>query len=106
MCSMYRLPRFSSFLPKSLPLRFAVVRRTSCLGRLVTRTHLNSLGQCRDSTQFPRSVFSVERVFSSKASESTEGKGAHSVIESHDQPETQLTVGAKGICVCCLLAKA
>ena len=67
------------------------------MGRLVTRTHLNSLGQCRGSTR-------VERVFSSKASESTEGKGAHSVIESHDQPETQLTVGAKGI-LCLLFAR-
>ena len=93
-----------SFLPRSLPVRLVLTRQRCSLVSLVSqRERYSTFGH---DGVFPahHQTFVVypphngqRRLDSSKASDQgKEGQVLRDIVESHERPQTQLTVGAKG----------
>ena len=92
-------------LPKSLPSRLFIVRQSSAFPVVFKKEELTRYGIGRANLlqfrlfEYGRPRFGPSlRFLSEKASrDEKEGSVLQDLVESREQPQTQLTVGAKGL---------
>ena len=93
-----------AILPRNLPSRLFIVRQSSALPVLFRKDKLGTHGIARaDPPPFQACLLQTSlgpalRLLSEKASRDQKETGVlQDLVESREQPQTQLTVGAKGL---------
>lgn len=87
-------------LPKGLPSRLFIIRQSSALPALFRNRDLRNgvpleFGLACQTTK--TSSLSLRFLSSKTSGEKKENSVLQDLVESHEQPQTQLTVGAKGL---------
>lgn len=96
---MFPWKNVCTILPKGIPLRVIILRQSSSASLVFRKQDLIKYGVGREdmftcSSAFPRPRL---RFFSAKSSQDKkESSVFQELVESQEQPQTQLTVGAKG----------
>lgn len=96
---MFPWKNVCTILPKGIPLRVIILRQSSAAPLVFRKQDLIKYGVGREdmftcSSAFPRPRL---RFFSAKSSQDKkESSVFQELVESQEQPQTQLTVGAKG----------
>ena len=88
-----------TILPKGIPLRVIILRQSSAAPLVFRKQDLIKYGVGREDVFTCSSAFSRPRLrfFSAKSSQDKkESSVFQELVESQEQPQTQLTVGAKG----------